>query len=44
MNAAAALYVAGLSNSYKDSMERTQQALRSGKALMQLNHLVEQQS
>ncbi|MCL2287592.1 MAG: anthranilate phosphoribosyltransferase [Candidatus Bathyarchaeota archaeon] len=44
MNAAAALYVSGTSNSYKDGMERAQEALSSGKALTQLNHLVNQQA
>jgi anthranilate phosphoribosyltransferase len=44
MNAAAALYVSGTSTSYKDGMERAREALSSGKALMQLNHLVEQQA
>jgi len=43
MNAAAALYVSGTSNSYKDGMEMACEALSSGKALMQLNHLVNQQ-
>ena len=44
MNAAAALYVSGISDSYKDGMEKAQEALRSGKALRQLNYLVTQQS
>jgi anthranilate phosphoribosyltransferase len=44
MNAAAALYVAGASSSYKDGMERAREALSSGKALIQLNHLVDQQA
>jgi len=44
MNAAAALYVSGDSSSYKDGMERAYEALNSGKALIQLNHLVNQQA
>jgi anthranilate phosphoribosyltransferase len=44
MNAAAALYVSGISNSYRDGMERAREALKSGKALIQLNHLVKQQA
>ncbi|MCL1976790.1 MAG: anthranilate phosphoribosyltransferase [Candidatus Bathyarchaeota archaeon] len=44
MNAAAALYVSGVSDSYKDGMEKAREALSSGKALMQLNHLVNQQA
>ncbi len=44
MNAAATLYVSGLVNSYRDGMENAHQALSSGKALMQLNHLIEQQA
>jgi anthranilate phosphoribosyltransferase len=44
MNAAAALYASGVSDSYKDGMERAKEALSSGKALMQLNHLIEQQA
>jgi anthranilate phosphoribosyltransferase len=44
MNAAAALYVSGVSDSYKDGMESAQEALRSGKALNQLNYLVDQQA
>ncbi|MDR0373465.1 MAG: anthranilate phosphoribosyltransferase [Nitrososphaerota archaeon] len=44
MNAAAVLYVSGTSTSYKDGMERAREALSSGKALMQLNHLVNQQA
>jgi anthranilate phosphoribosyltransferase len=44
MNAAAALYASGTSDSYKDGMERAKEALRSGKALMQLNHLIKQQA
>jgi len=44
MNAAAALYVSGISDSYKDCMERAQEALRLGKALKQLNYLVNQQA
>jgi anthranilate phosphoribosyltransferase len=44
MNAAAALYVSGVSNSYREGMEKAQEALRSGKALKQLNYLVEQQA
>jgi anthranilate phosphoribosyltransferase len=44
MNAAAALYVSGVSDSYRDGMERAQEALRSGKALEQLKHLVDQQA
>jgi len=44
MNAAAALYASGASSSYKDGMERAREALSSGKALMQLNHLIDQQA
>jgi anthranilate phosphoribosyltransferase len=44
MNAAAALYVSGISDSYKNSMEKAQEALKSGKALKQLNYLVDQQT
>jgi len=44
MNAAAALYVAGVSNSYEAGMDRARDALSSGKALTQLNHLVVQQA
>lgn len=44
MNAAAALYVAGAADSYKDGMEQARDALHSGKALEQLNHLVSQQT
>ena len=44
MNAAAALYVSGISDSYREGMERAQEALKSGKALMQLNHLAKQQT
>jgi anthranilate phosphoribosyltransferase len=44
MNAAAALYVSGGGNSYKDGMEKAREALKSGKALMQLNRLVDRQS
>jgi anthranilate phosphoribosyltransferase len=44
MNAAAALYVSGASSSYEDGMERAREALSFGKALMQLNHLVNQQA
>lgn len=44
MNAAAALYVSGGGNSYRDGMEKAREALNSGKALMQLNHLVDRQS
>jgi anthranilate phosphoribosyltransferase len=43
MNAAAALYVSEVSDSYRDCMEKTQEALESGKALKQLNYLVDQQ-
>ena len=43
MNAAAALYVAGFSNSYRDGMEKAREALNSGRALMQLNHLIDLQ-
>ena len=44
MNAAAALYVSGTSNSYKEGMENARAALHSGKALLQLQHLIDQQS
>ncbi|MCL2135193.1 MAG: anthranilate phosphoribosyltransferase [Candidatus Bathyarchaeota archaeon] len=44
MNAAAILYTSGTSKSFKDSMERAQQALKTGRALTQLNHLIEQQA
>ena len=44
MNAAAALYVSGACNSYRDGMEKAREALNSGKALSQLNHLVNQQA
>ena len=43
MNAAAALYISGAGDSYRDCMEKAQEALNSGKALMQLKHLVNQQ-
>ncbi|MDR0797582.1 MAG: anthranilate phosphoribosyltransferase [Nitrososphaerota archaeon] len=44
MNAAAALYISGASKDYKDGMEKTREALTTGKALTQLNHLVKQQA
>jgi anthranilate phosphoribosyltransferase len=44
MNAAAALYISGASSSYKDGMEKARDALSSGKALKQLNYLVNQQA
>jgi anthranilate phosphoribosyltransferase len=44
MNAAAALYVAGASSSYKDGMEQAREVLYSGKARVQLDHLVAQQA
>ena len=44
MNAAAALYVSGSCDSYKDGMEKAREALNTGKALIQLNCLVDQQS
>jgi anthranilate phosphoribosyltransferase len=44
MNAAAALYVSGAGSSYKDGMEKARAALCSGKAFMQLNHLIDQQA
>lgn len=44
MNAAAALYVSRISNSYRDGMERAREALRSGRALEQLEHLINQQN
>ncbi|MCL1966094.1 MAG: anthranilate phosphoribosyltransferase [Candidatus Bathyarchaeota archaeon] len=40
INAAAALYVSGVSKDYKDGMEQAQEALTSGKALTQLTHIV----
>ena len=44
MNAAAALYVSGACYSYKDGMDKAREALNSGKALAQLNHLVDRQT
>ncbi|MCL2172535.1 MAG: anthranilate phosphoribosyltransferase [Nitrososphaerota archaeon] len=44
MNAASALYVSGISDSYKDGMEKAQEALKAGKALKQLDYLVNQQA
>lgn len=44
MNAAAALYISGAASSYKDGMEQARNALCSGKALEQLNHLVSEQA
>jgi len=44
MNAAAVLYVSGISDTYKAGMEKAQEALKSGRALKQLNHLVNQQA
>ncbi|MDR2204020.1 MAG: anthranilate phosphoribosyltransferase [Nitrososphaerota archaeon] len=44
MNAASVLYASGINKSYKDSMEMAREALNSGKALTQLNHLVNQQA
>jgi anthranilate phosphoribosyltransferase len=44
MNAAAALYVSDISSTYKEGMEKAREALTSGKALMQLNHLINQQA
>jgi len=44
MNASAALYVSDACSSYKVGMEKACEALSSGKALMQLNHLVDQQA
>jgi anthranilate phosphoribosyltransferase len=36
--------VSGISDSYKNGMEKAQEALKSGKALQQLNYLVNQQT
>ncbi len=44
MNAAAVLYVSGSSGSYKDGMEKARDALTSGRAFMQLNRLISEQS
>lgn len=44
MNAAATLYVSNISKDYKNGMEKAREALTSGKALIQLHHLINQQS
>ena len=44
MNAAAALYVSDVCKSYREGMEMAREVLCSGKALMQLKYLVNEQS
>ena len=44
MNAAAALYVSGAADSYRAGMEKAREALVTGRALTQLQHLINQQA